>query len=150
MTTSETLRARAAKAQERADRANDQAFGINERFEGGQPIIVNHHSTKGAQRDRTRADVATRAAILAQDEADRLNRAATREERKNAIRARLAATSITNADVAPGDIVWVADLNTGSATAYLVARVNALSVTVDMPWGTDRIPYNRIVEVVKP
>src|SRR5690554_1674399 len=92
------LRNRAAKAQAEADAANQRANAINERFEFGQPIIQNHHSTKSALRDRDASDAAMRRARAAQEHADKLNRIADREERKAAVRARLDAANVTKAD----------------------------------------------------
>ena len=143
------LRNRAAKAQAEADAANQRANAINERFEFGQPIIQNHHSTKSALRDRDASDAAMRRAISAQERADALNRLAGREERKAVTRAHLESANITQVDVSPGDIVQVADLNTGHTEPYIVKRANAKSVSVQGPWGTDRIPYDRIVKVVE-
>lgn len=143
---SETLRARAAAAQAKADAANHQAFGMAERFEGGQPIIVNHHSTAGARRDRARIDSLTRTAIDAQQRADDLNRAAERAERIAELREQLDSVSFGPDDVRPGDVVRIGDLNTGSTLPFRVVRVNRKSVGTAL--GT--FPFDRIVSVVRP
>lgn len=141
MTTSEQLRQRAAKAQERADRANDKAFGINERFEFGQPIIKNHHSTKGAQRDRAAADRATRQAIAEQEMADMLGMKADRSGRIERLRAELEAADIGPDDCEVGGTVTWADLNTGTRYASHIVRINKKSVSVEAGYT---VPYDRI------
>lgn len=56
-----------------ADRAND----LSERFSAGQPILVGHHSERGARRDQQRMDSAMRTSIkednIAQEVARRAN-----------------------------------------------------------------------------
>ena len=53
----------AAKRRARAQSACDRASAIGERFAGGQPILVGHHSERGAVRDRERMDGAMRQAV---------------------------------------------------------------------------------------
>ncbi|NRQ31222.1 DUF3560 domain-containing protein [Nonomuraea sp. NN258] len=57
--------------------AHDRAHQISERFAAGQPILVGHHSERGARRDRKRMDAAMRKSIdedkAAQSAADRAN-----------------------------------------------------------------------------
>ena len=63
----EARRARLEKAADRASGESAQAFAaadsISERFAGGQPILVGHHSEKGARRDQGRIDSNMRKAI---------------------------------------------------------------------------------------
>ncbi|MEV4748976.1 DUF3560 domain-containing protein [Streptosporangium sp. NPDC049248] len=70
----------ATKAERHAGRAAaaaDRANGLSERFAGGQPILVGHHSERGARRDQQRMDAAMRTSIeedsTAQDAARRAN-----------------------------------------------------------------------------
>lgn len=44
---------------------------LSERFAGGQPIIVGHHSEKSARRDRDKMDAAQRAELAELDKAER-------------------------------------------------------------------------------
>lgn len=48
---------------EDARRAHENAHAIGARFEGGQPILVGHHSEKRARKDKERMDGAMRAAV---------------------------------------------------------------------------------------
>ncbi|MGI5281738.1 DUF3560 domain-containing protein [Nonomuraea polychroma] len=63
----------AGEAAAAAQRAND----LSERFAGGQPILVGHHSERGARRDQKRMDSAMRKSIeedrVAQEAARRAN-----------------------------------------------------------------------------
>lgn len=54
---------RANKHGAKAEAAHDRAAQLSRRFEGGQPILVDHHSGPKAMRDRDRADQATRKAL---------------------------------------------------------------------------------------
>ena len=60
----------------RADRLRDEASAqlrradqISERFAGGQPILVGHHSERGARRDHARMDTAMRKGVALSREA---------------------------------------------------------------------------------
>lgn len=149
--TARRLRERAAKAQAEADRANAVAHAINERFEGGQPIILNHASTAGARRDREMSDNQIRKAIAADKRADELGRRADRAESIADVTSRLASISIQPGDVEVGDIVYEGNKLTGATYPYVVARVNAKSVSVVVPAGWDpmTIKYERLVSVTK-
>lgn len=59
----------AEKARARAEAAQRSADQYSARFQGGQPILVGHHSAPGARRDRDRSDAAMRRAIKAEDAA---------------------------------------------------------------------------------
>ena len=48
---------------EDARKAHENAHAIGARFEGGQPILVGHHSEKRARKDKERMDGAMRAAV---------------------------------------------------------------------------------------
>ncbi|MFG1965739.1 DUF3560 domain-containing protein [Nonomuraea sp. NPDC049028] len=70
----------AAKAQRHAGNAAaaaDRANQISERFSGGQPILIGHHSERSARRDQKRMDSAMRKSIeedkTAQEAARRAN-----------------------------------------------------------------------------
>lgn len=81
----ERLSARAEKKAAAAEAKRAQASAIGQRFEFGQPIILGHHSTKRALRDREKMDNATRAAVREQEEAQALARRAAAAERNTAI-----------------------------------------------------------------
>lgn len=95
----ERLEVERQRAEERADRYEDRATKasreasalskrsdqISERFHMGQPILVGHHSEKGARRDQERMWNLTRKSIDASDKAGYLaGRAAASERRANA------------------------------------------------------------------
>ncbi|UBU16601.1 DUF3560 domain-containing protein [Nonomuraea gerenzanensis] len=70
----------AAKAQRHAGNAAsaaDRANQLSERFAGGQPILIGHHSERGARRDQKRMDSAMRKSVeedrTAQEAARRAN-----------------------------------------------------------------------------
>lgn len=81
--TEEAERERYERAEERADRFEEygenaagrshaawqRADQIGERFAGGQPILVGHHSERGARRDQQRMDDAMRRSIAEDDKA---------------------------------------------------------------------------------
>jgi hypothetical protein len=54
-----------AKRRRQANAFSDAAHRISERFAGGQPILVGHHSERRARKDHERADAAQRKAIEA-------------------------------------------------------------------------------------
>lgn len=60
-----------------AEAAHNRAHQISERFAAGQPILVGHHSERGARADRKRMDQAMRTSVkendAAQDAARRAN-----------------------------------------------------------------------------
>ncbi|PZV02942.1 MAG: conjugal transfer protein TraC [Leptolyngbya sp.] len=60
---------RATKNSQAADSRHRQAEQIGERFAGGQPILVGHHSEKGARRDQARMWNATDKAMEHQKKA---------------------------------------------------------------------------------
>lgn len=138
------LREAANDAQRQADVAAQAAASISERFEHGQPIILGHHTTKGARRDRSRADSATRQAIQRQNVADDLDDRASRAERIERLRAEIAASNFGPNDVEIGGVVVWGDLNTGTRLASHVTRVNRKSVSVDAGYT---VPYERIIRV---
>lgn len=55
--------AHAGDAKSRSDAAYDRSSEIGRRFEGGQPILVGHHSERGARRDQERMHNAMRKSI---------------------------------------------------------------------------------------
>ncbi|WP_433235288.1 DUF3560 domain-containing protein [Streptosporangium sp. CA-135522] len=73
----DALAAKASKHAGRASAAADRANDLSERFSGGQPILVGHHSERGARRDQQRMDAAMRRSIeednTAQEVARRAN-----------------------------------------------------------------------------
>jgi protein-L-isoaspartate O-methyltransferase len=75
---------RAAEGEARQDRANQLA----ERFSGGQPILVGHHSERGARADKKRIDQNDRAARDAFAEAERAAAAAAVVGKADAYRER--------------------------------------------------------------
>ena len=95
----ERLEVERQRAEERADRYEDRATKasreasalskrsdqISERFHMGQPILVGHHSEKGARRDQERMWNLTRKSIDASNKAGHYaGRAAASERRANA------------------------------------------------------------------
>lgn len=143
----EELLARADELERRARGYYDEASAIYERFEHGQPIILNHHSTRQAQRDRNRADDRMRHGAILQDQADELRERARRiqnaEERRRIIDA---ADVYTRSDIDLGDIVWT--LSGKQRIPHRVVRVNAKSVSVETGYSwVDRIPYDEIIDV---
>lgn len=145
----EELRQRADELEKRARGYYDEASAISERFEHGQPIILNHHSTRSAQRDRTRADDRMRHGAALQDEADELRDRARRlhaqEERKRHF---ATADVYSRSDIEPGDIVWT--LVGQRRIPHRVVRVNAKTVSVETGFSwTDRIAYDEIIDVTR-
>lgn len=66
------LEAAAERAAGEAESRFKAADGIAERFYGGQPILVGHHSEKRARRDQERMHDHMRAGIAAKDRASKL------------------------------------------------------------------------------
>ena len=62
----ERLDTLAEKRQQQANAFHESANRIAERFHGGQPILVGHHSEKGARRDKEKIDRAMQKAVKAQ------------------------------------------------------------------------------------
>ncbi|MCX5426131.1 DNA cytosine methyltransferase [Streptomyces sp. NBC_00078] len=129
-------RGRAEAAEEKAAEARRRAEGLDAaagvhygRFAGGQPILMGHHSARGALRDRARGDAATRKAIEATAEAERAERAARKAQQE----AELAETAHgrsrpwERADFQRGDVVEVRKIYTAS---YVVVRANAKTLTL--------------------
>jgi hypothetical protein len=79
------LSERAEKKSAAAKAKRQQANSIGQRFELGQPIILGHHSTKRALRDREKMDSATRASIKEQEAAQVLARRAAAAQANTAI-----------------------------------------------------------------
>lgn len=73
----DALAAKASRHAGHAAAAADRANQISERFAGGQPILIGHHSERSARRDQKRMDSAMRKSIeedkTAQDAARRAN-----------------------------------------------------------------------------
>jgi hypothetical protein len=79
------LTAKAERKSGEADGRQAAAEQIAERFAAGQPIIMNHHSTRGALRDRARIESNMRAAVQLDEEAKlAAERAATAERHMEA------------------------------------------------------------------
>jgi hypothetical protein len=72
----ERLRDLAARRFANSDAAHDRADQIGERFAGGQPILVGHHSEQRARRDRDRMHAAMDRACAQRAEGERLTDAA--------------------------------------------------------------------------
>lgn len=147
----ERLQKRAADLKAQADRMSEHASGMYGRFEGGQPLLVGHHSYRSALRDRDRADNATRRAIEAREAANRAQGEANRAKDV----AELAAVEATRtrpwcrSDFQPGDIVTVRDRRRDRAITgtYRVKRANAKTLTLEAPYrGFDdpKRTYDRV------
>ncbi|MFD0270916.1 DUF3560 domain-containing protein [Streptomyces sp. NPDC127106] len=127
---------RAEEAEERAEAARRRAGALQGaadvhygRFAGGQPILMNHHSARGALRDRARGDAATRRAIEAGAEADRAESAA-RKARAAAELAEIVhgrSRPWERGDFQRGDVVEARKIYTAT---YVVVRANAKTVTL--------------------
>ena len=136
---------------ERAQRLYAEAAGISERFEHGQPIILRHHSTRQAQRDRNRADDRMRHATQLECKATDIRQHVTSIRAERSRRQMIAhAPTITRDDVQPGDIVLRRPGRGTTPEPFRVVKVNAKSVSVDTGYSwTDRIPYAEIIGVRK-
>lgn len=80
------LAAKAARDQAEGDARSARADQIAERFAGGQPILVGHHSERGARADARRVEQHDRAARDAYGKADRAAQAAAVVGRADAYR----------------------------------------------------------------
>lgn len=81
----ERLQESAEKARERAAVAQGASDKIAERFYMGQPIIIGHHSEKGARRDHERCDNLMRKTIKESNRANELDRRAEAAANNTAI-----------------------------------------------------------------
>lgn len=125
----EEAEGKAEAAQRRAERLQEASSEHYGRFAGGQPILMGHHSARGAMRDRARGDAATRRAIEAAAEADRL-KCAARKARQAADLAEVVhgrSRPWERADFRPGDVVDVRKVYTDK---YVVVRANAKTLTL--------------------
>ncbi|MGV9315160.1 DUF3560 domain-containing protein [Streptomyces sp. NPDC003691] len=120
---------RAVEARRRAEQLGDSASAHYGRFAGGQPILMGHHSARGALRARERGDAATRRAVEATAAAER----AERDARKAAAEAERAAIvhgrdrPWERSDFRPGDVVEARKVYTDR---YVVVRANLKTVTL--------------------
>ncbi|MFE4496055.1 DNA cytosine methyltransferase [Streptomyces niveus] len=125
----EEAEGKAEAAQRRAERLQEASSEHYGRFAGGQPVLMGHHSARGAMRDRARGDAATRRAIEAAAEADRL-KCAARKARQAADLAEVVhgrSRPWERADFQPGDVVDVRKVYTDK---YVVVRANAKTLTL--------------------
>ncbi|MFD9151273.1 DNA cytosine methyltransferase [Streptomyces diastaticus] len=120
---------RAVDARERAERLQGAASAHYERFAGGQPILMRHHSAAGALRDRARGDAATRKAMAAAEEAERAEVAARGARQAAELAETFAGRSRPweRADFRAGDVVEVRKSYTAT---YVVVRANAKTLTL--------------------
>lgn len=79
------LNARAEKASRESQTSEERAHNIGRRFEMGQPIIVGHHSEKGARADQKRMDESMRRSVDAQKKAEYYSKKAKIAENNTAI-----------------------------------------------------------------
>lgn len=143
--------AEAEELERRAQAKFDEASAIYERFEHGQPIILNHHSTRQARRDRNRADDRMCHGHMLEERAAELRTRAANHENEHRRRAMKPENPVTREDVSPGDIVFRKPMPGSLAPdPYRVVRANAKTVSVETghSW-TDRIPYEELVGVTK-
>lgn len=77
-----TYKENARKARSRANADLQSADNHSARFQGGQPILVGHHSEKSARRARSRADAAMRRYIKNQQAAQYWERKARAAEQR--------------------------------------------------------------------
>lgn len=78
----EQRRAWAEKAEARSDAAHDRVHQIADGIPFGQPILVGHHSERGARRDQARMESGMRTAVDESRKADRHEQAAGEIERQ--------------------------------------------------------------------
>lgn len=135
-----------------ADQMSERASGMYGRFEGGQPLLVGHHSYRSAVRDRDRADNATRRAIEKRQEADRAQQKAAQAKDVAGLAAIGAERSRPwqRSDFRPGDIVKVRDFRRDLAitSTYRVKRANAKTLTLDGGgggWDDPKREYDRVL-----
>ncbi|MBC9730717.1 DUF3560 domain-containing protein [Streptomyces sp. TRM68367] len=118
-----------------AERMSQQASGMYGRFQGGQPLLVGHHSYRSAVRDRDRADNATRRAIEAGKTAERARHKARQAQALADLAAieALRTREWQRSDFQAGDIVRVRDfrLDTAVTGRYRVKRANVKTLTLD-------------------
>lgn len=88
----DALEAKAGRHAGAASAAHDRAHQISERFAGGQPILVGHHSERSARADRKRMDQAMRKSI---DENDKAQRATGRASAVGSQQRRSATPAVT-------------------------------------------------------
>lgn len=131
----EQAQARADELKNRADRMHERSSGMYGRFEGGQPLLVGHHSYRSAVRDRNRADNATRRAIEASEEAKRAQQKADRLKSQADLAAVVAGRTRPwqRSDFHPGDVVTVSVGPAGYKREDVgrVLRANAKTLTLD-------------------
>ncbi|MER5358519.1 DUF3560 domain-containing protein [Streptomyces sp. NPDC002785] len=119
----------AEEARLRAERLQEAASGHYGRFAGGQPILMGHHSARGALRDRAKGDAATRRAIEAADAAKRAEGVARGARQAAELAATVHGRSRPweRGDFQPGDVVEVRKRYTAT---YWVVRANAKTLTL--------------------
>ena len=95
----EALTRKAGRIQGEANAAYSRADQISQRFEGGQPLIMGHHSTRRALRDREKMHDAMSRSVALQKEADTtaaradaVGNAAAHSERPSVTRRRIETT----------------------------------------------------------
>lgn len=146
------LKAHADQLTQNAEQMSERASGMYGRFAGGQPLLIGHHSYRGAVRDRERADNATRRSIEAGQAAERARQKAAQAQDV----ADLAAVEATRSrpwqrsDFRPGDIVEVRDFRRDLAVTgtYRVKRANAKTLTLDGGgggWDDPKRTYDRVL-----
>lgn len=159
MTTAQQAARDAERAQQRADelaataeRMLEASSGMYGRFAGGQPLLVGHHSYRGAVRDRDRADNATRRAIEARKEAKEAQMKADGLKAVAALEAIEASRGRDwqRSDFQAGDIVEVRDFRRDMAitSTYRVKRANAKTLTLDGGgggWDDPKRTYDRVL-----
>lgn len=78
----DTYKDNARKARARANADHRSADTHSARFQGGQPILIGHHSEKSARRDRSRSDAAMRRALKNEEAAKYWENKAKAAERR--------------------------------------------------------------------
>jgi hypothetical protein len=153
-------RRRADRLQERADRLTAESeqrsrrvSGMYDRFAGGQPLLVGHHSYRSARRAKDRANAASERAIDAFKEAQKAQAnakwAKAKADAKDAIADIIATRSRPwqRGDFRKGDVVTVRTFETHQDT-YRVKRVNAKTLTLDGGgggWDDPGYEYDRVL-----
>ncbi|MFF0430354.1 DUF3560 domain-containing protein [Streptomyces sp. NPDC004520] len=149
----ELARQTAARLGAHADTLRQRADGMYDRFAGGQPILLGHHSAPRALKDRARADNATRRSI----EADRAHRAAAGKAAMAEGMAELAEALAARgrpwqpSDFRPGDAVEVRS-HRMTVDLYEVKRVNRTTLTLVGPGGgfdDPRRTYDRVLARIR-
>jgi hypothetical protein len=146
------LQQRADELKKAAEQVSDHASGMYGRFQGGQPLLVGHHSYRSAVRDRDRADNVTRRAIQAREIADRAQQKASQAKDVADLAAVEAGRTRPwrRSDFQPGDIVKVRDFRRDLAvtSTYKVKRANAKTLTLDGGgggWDDPKRTYDRVL-----